>query len=242
MKHSLIFTVLFLCCFAVPSVHAQDEPEEAPARSRGGIVGAGGGVDGLWFFANTSVLNSELDAKGMPRLSENGMFMLGGHGYAYIIVVTNLRIGGMGAGGSLSETSVINGTLRKSELSTSFGGATIEYIFAFKRLHFAIGTLLGAGSNTITLTQGPAGQGTWAGSLSALRAEYTNSFFAWQPAATIEYDINPFTVLSLTGGYFGSSGDTWTLNEEFDPPDVPDLKLGSGFVRLRLTFGLFIGE
>jgi len=75
-----------------------------------------------------------------------------------------------------------------------------------------------------------------------LRAEYTNSFFAWQPAVTIEYDINPFTVLSLTGGYFGSSGDTWTLNEEFDPPDVPDLKLGSGFVRLRLTFGLFIGE
>src|SRR5512145_225517 len=146
MKSLFLFLILAIGLTGISTTaFAQDEPEEAPARYRGGIVGAGGGVDALWYFFDATVLNSELVKKGMPQLSESGMFMLGGHGYAYIIVVPDLRIGGMGAGGSVSETTIENNVLSKSKLSTSFGGVTIEYVFAFKRLHFAIGGLLGGG-------------------------------------------------------------------------------------------------
>ena len=56
-----------------------------------------------------------------------------------------------------------------------------------------------------------------------------------------EYEVHPFIVLGVTGGYFGGSG-SWELDESFDMTAMPDFHFESPFLRVGLTFGLFLGE
>ncbi|MAT40078.1 MAG: hypothetical protein CL946_10795 [Ectothiorhodospiraceae bacterium] len=250
MKRAFLIIASLLLVFSSATSFAQDDEEQPRRSSRGsgGIFGAGGGPSGAWYFINTDVLNSSLTDKGMPELSTDGMFLFGGHGYAYIIIVPNLRIGGIGMGGSMSETNVDDGTFNRSELAVGFGGVTLDYTIPFGRFHIAIGTMLGAGSYTLTLTRGPNTDKSWEDLFgdplipSDSRLEMINGFFAYQPALTVEYDISPFIVASLKGGYFGTAGDTWELNGEFEVNEVPEFDMNNAFVRLDLTFGLFIGE
>jgi hypothetical protein len=249
MRYIALLLVL-LIGFA-PQALAQDEymdppTEEAPS---GGIFGAGGGVNGIWYFVNANELNQSLQLKSMPELSTDGMFMFGGHGYVYIIVIPNFRIGGMGASGSMSESIIENGMYKSSELSTTFGAFTMEYVIPFGQFHIAIGMAVGGGSNTLTLTRGNNIAKTWDKILPSTpdgfedsRLELINSFFAYQPTLTFEYDLNPFTVLSLSGGYYGASGDDWKLNDEFTVESIPEFSFNNAFIRLQMTFGLFIGE
>jgi hypothetical protein len=125
---------------------------------------------------------------------------------------------------------------------------TIEYVIPFGRFHIAVGGMLGAGSHTLTLTDGNRlADKSWNGlfpstpdAATERRIELSSSFFTWQPALTIEYEVHPFMVLGLTGGYFGGSG-SWRLNEYVDMEEMPDFKFESPFIRLGLTFGLFLG-
>lgn len=252
MKHAIPIITLLLLLTSCSSLRAQGEGEQ-PVRKRktsGGIVGIGGGVTFSWYFLNTKELNAELALRAFPALSEDGLFFMGGHGHAYIIFIPNVRIGGMGAGGTLETTSTSNGVSRSTKLSTSFGGVTLDYVIQFGRFHIALGGLVGMGRNTLALTMASDGAKDWAeiflppapNDAAGYRHEMTQSFFTYQPALTIEYDISPFIVLGLSGGYFGVSGDSWELNEAFPLRNVPDFKFSSPFVRAVLTVGLFIGE
>lgn len=246
--HPAILLLAALLC-AQP-LHAQDvddfESDPAPTRSAGGIFGAGGAVTPIWFMPNMDVTNAELARLGFPALPDGGMFMLGGRGYAYIIIVPNLRVGGMGAGTSVTAERT-SGSLREaSSMSTAFGGVTLEYVVPFGRFHLAAGGLLGGGSRTLTLQRAPVGDKSWPGAPGAPVGEeyrvYANSYLAWQPWLTAEYEISPFVVAGLTGGWYGTSGSTWTLNDHFPVSGMPDFKSDGPFVRLDLTIGLFIGE
>lgn len=255
---------LLLRMFIVPGVcPGQDEgDEEQPVKTArySGMFGIGGGVSPIWMFTRTEALNAALTGRGLPEIPKDGMFLLGGHGYAYIMIIPNVRIGGMGAAGSQTverivsypanpgdPSSAVQAWLDRTSISTGFGGVTIEYVFPFRRLHFAVGALLGAGSSTLTLTHLLDGDRTWRAPVShptgtEYHHVYENAFFAYQPMVSIEYLFSPFTVLSLTGGYYGSSGTSWTLDDAFTVTDMPDIRIGGPFVRLGLTFGLFIPE
>ena len=252
---SLLAIICFLITVSTFSGLAQsDEDELQPVKSPkySGTFGIGGGVVPHWYFVGTDRLNTALMSKNFPALPTHGMFLLGGHGYVYIMVIPNLRIGGMGAGGSFSaeradpdpglpDVSWYN----RSEFSTSFGGVTIEYVFPFKRVQVAIGGLLGGGSYSIALTHLREGARPWNGtdfSGSESRHQYSNAYLAYQPTLTVEYIVSPFTILSVTGGYYGASGSAWTVDDAFPVSPMPDLKLAAPFVRLGLTFGLFIPE
>ncbi len=245
-----IMTAVLIILLGVPGLAQQeddwDDFEELPETetSGGGVLGFGGGISGTWHFMDIGILNSELQLKGFPALPTEGMFMFGGHGYIYIVVVPNLRVGGIGAAGSFSATETSNLIYRSVELSTGFGGATIEYVFPFKRFQIAVGGMLGGGSHTLTLTRTPDADKSWPllPSSGSTRDKYSNAFFAWQPQLTLEYMIHPLAMLSLSGGYFGTSGNKWELNDHFDVADVPDFKLGKAYVRLALTVGLFMPE
>ncbi len=247
-----VLTVLLLMLLLVPSAFAQDDEdfEIRPNRRQrgGGIVGGGGGITPTWHFLNTADLNTALGAKGLPQLEENGLFLFGGQGYAYIVIIPNLRVGGMGYGGGIETRRDVDGQYQSTRLDVSAGGVTLEYVIPFGRFHVALGGMLGGGSYTLTLTQSDNSAKNWGGLFPSTpasavdsRHELTSSFFTWQPALTMEYEVHPFIVLGVTGGYFGGSG-SWELDENFDLAGMPDFKFESPFLRVGLTFGLFLGE
>lgn len=250
MKYGLAL-LLFLLSFS-GIIHAQEEDEDyRPARrdKSGGIIGGGGGIAPTWSFINTDVLNAELAAKGLPVLSEDGMFMFGGHGYAYIVVIPNLRIGGMGYGGSMETRRDQGGRYQSTRLDVSAGGVTLEYVIPIGRLHFAFGGLIGGGAYTLTLTETDNTAKTWGslfptspGSAVDSRHELVNSFFALQPTFSLEYELHPFIVAGLTAGYFGTVGDDWEMDDNFAVLNMPKFDMSGAFVRFGLTFGLFLAE
>ena len=252
-----LLTALLLFLLIVPATHAQDDEdfEIRPNRRQrgGGIVGGGGGVIPTWHFLTTKDLNRALAPMGFPALDEQGMFVFGGQGYAYIMLIPNLRVGGLGYGGSMEATlqPMTRGYLepyRSTKLSLSAGGVLLEYVIPFGRFHIAFGGMVGGGSYTLTLMEASVLPKTWGGlfpsspgSESDTRHELRSSFLTWQPSLTLEYEVHPFIVLGLTGGYVGGSGD-WELDETYPISGMPDFAFESPFLRLGLTFGLFLGE
>jgi hypothetical protein len=242
------FLLIVLAAALQATAIAQEDESQAPERPHiGGIVGGGGGVSPAWYFVNTRELNSALAALGYPSLPESGMFMMGGHGYAYIVIIPNLRIGGIGAGGVFEASSFADGDpwRRTSLLSASFGGVTLDYVIPFKRFHIAIGGVLGAGSYQLTLRREPTASIDWdktTSDMAGTQQILTSNFFAWQPALALEYDLLPYLVVSGSAGWYGSSGSSWTLNDAVTVLNVPEFKFGGPFIRVCLTAGLFIGE
>lgn len=247
-----VLTVLLLLFLFVPGAMAQDDDDielRPNRRARGGgIVGGGGGVTPAWHFLNTVELNGALGAKGLPQLDEQGLFLFGGQGYAYVMFVPNLRIGGIGYGGSTEARRDADGRYQSTRLDVGAGGVLLEYVIPFGRFHIALGGMLGSGSYTLTLTQGDNTGKTWDGLFPSSptaavdsRHSLKSSFFTWQPSLTLEYELHPFIVLGLTGGYFGGSGE-WELDENFPVSGMPDFRFESPFLRLGLTFGVFLGE
>ena len=107
----------------------------------------------------------------------------------------------------------------------------------------------GGGSFTLTMTQAENTTQGWGGLFPTdlenntdARQVLESSFFTWQPTLTLEYEIHPFVILELTGGWLGGTADEWELNEHFTVEGMPDLDLNGGFARIGLTFGLFLGE
>ena len=81
-------------------------------------------------FVDVKEINNFLIAGSAAPLKENGVCLAGGGGAAYIIVVPNLRVGGLGMSGSISSTSVdVTGLRRDAKLNVGFGGVTVEYVF-----------------------------------------------------------------------------------------------------------------
>jgi hypothetical protein len=247
-----LLTVFLLSLLFVSSAMAQDDEdfEIRPNRRQrgGGIIGGGGGITPTWHFLNTTDLNSALADKGLPQIKEGGLFLFGGQGYGYIVIIPNLRIGGMGYGGGLETRRDVGGLYQSTRLDVSAGGVTLEYVIPFGKFHIAVGGMIGGGSYTLTLAQGDNVGKTWDGLFPSSptssvdsRHELVSSFFSWQPSLTMEYEVHPFLMLGLTGGYFGGSG-SWQLDDNFDMLSMPDFKFESPFVRLGLTFGLFINE
>jgi hypothetical protein len=69
--------------------------------------GAGGGFIPGWYIPNVDPLNDQLKAIGAPELSTGGLFTTGGGGFIYPGIIKNLRVGGLGFGGSKSEDGKI---------------------------------------------------------------------------------------------------------------------------------------
>ncbi|MBL0174497.1 MAG: hypothetical protein IPP94_04375 [Ignavibacteria bacterium] len=246
----VIHAIVFLMLVAALPLRAQSdsdwvqEPEPIQGGG-GGIIGFGGGVSGSWAFMNYAEFNTAISAQGFPAFSSDGMFLFGGHGYAYIIIVPNLRIGGMGAGGtrqSVSGATAANGNMYSStRLTTSFGGVTLEYVIPMRRIHIAIGGLIGGGSHTLTLTRASLDDLRWP--LAGVhRDELTQSYFAYQPWLSLEWEMHPLATLALTGGWSGASLGDWTLDGTHTISGMPDFKLDRAFVRLGLTVGFFLPE
>lgn len=121
----------------------------------------GGGFTPGWFFPSFDGINNKIEQLGIPKLSNSGFFATGGTGYISLPMLKNVRIGGMGLGGSTSEKSTVNGLNREAQYSMSMGGFTIEYSFPFvPNVALSAGLIIGGGNVTVKLYQN-SGAAEW---------------------------------------------------------------------------------
>lgn len=239
---------VLLCAFAFSPSFAQEEPIP-PKRSKSAKIGGLGGFTPGWLFVDVKEINNFLQAgKGAP-LKDNGVFLTGGGGAAYIMVVPNLRVGGMGMGGSISSSSLdASGLRRDAELHVGFGGVTFEYAVSLME-HFdvAFGTMLGTGGIDITLRQNSGGQSTWTGeqgflggtgNVSNNTRKLSGSFFIFAPSLNFEYSVLSWVGIRLGATYVGMAAPSWKVDGEYELLGVPSKVSGRGFM---INAGLFVG-
>lgn len=246
---SILLPSLMLASLAFSQTEDQYEPVPPPKASQGKIGGGGGYTPG-WLFMDVDALNATIVAAGGTPFDGGRMMMQGGQGYAYLLLVENLRIGGMGMSGtrSTSRLETATNTRRDVELSVGYGGVTLEYTLPIvPRLDITVGTLLGGGGMSLTLRRDNGSSKEWGdiwgetgGSQDA--AEFSRrlegSFFTFQPSVTLEFAILRWLGLRAGAGYLGMSGGSWKLDDTYELLGVPDEINGKGWM---INTGIYIG-
>jgi hypothetical protein len=238
MNEKLFLIIIILSC----NLFSQDKKYfDAP-------FGGGGGYTPGWIFVNLDELNKQLVGFGSGQLSTSGFYTSGGAGFIYIGFVPNLRIGGMGFGGSTSESALLDGFEREAIYHISGGGLTVEYTLPFiKNTAVSLGVVIGGGSIQIELYRN-AGNFDWqslwseisdvSDSSSNVSRKLNNNFFFLTPTINIDFPLDRFVSIRLGCGYQIAMGNTWTVENDKPLSNVPSDLNGNGFF---IQSGIFLG-
>lgn len=221
--------------------------------------GAAGGVSPSYVFPNLDALNVKIKSIGLPELS-NGMFLFGGGGYAYIMIIDNLRIGGIGLSGSQTKSDRVNVWLktfvdREVRYNFGFGGLTVEYTLPFvKNIALSVGAIIGGGSQSIEIHHNSSPyswEAAWpkpVDPISSYSPEYNpgvstqikNSFYTISPTINLDVPINRFIALRVGTGYVMNFSSDWKINNDQNIVGVPkDLSSNNFFIQTGIYFGFF---
>lgn len=212
--------------------------------------GAAGGFTPMWIMPKLDVLNESVQDFGLDKLSTSGFFGTGGAGFAYIMFIENLRVGGMGFGGSTSESSSIGNVNKEVKYSIGIGGFTAEYTLPFiKKIAVSPGIVIGGGSIEIDAYRN-SGNFEWGEiwtelnneeeTVDDISREMSNSFFTLTPTLNIDIPITRFIAFRIGGGYIFTLGDSWEIENGRDLMNVPSEISGNTFyIQTGLFFGFF---
>jgi hypothetical protein len=236
MKKILI--ILLLGLIIKPESNAQTNKYfDAP-------FGGGGGFTPAWFTPNVDPLNQKLQQLGIPELSKNGIFTTGGGGYIYIGFIKNLRVGGMGFGGSTSESTTSGGINYETNYSIGGGGLTVEYTLPFiKDIGVSVGAILGGGSIDIEFFKNSSSY-TWDNILNEnpnnTMERLTNNYWIVTPTLNIDIPVYRFVALRIGTGYQFAIDGEWEVNNNQIITSVPDdLNGNSFFIQIGIFAGFF---
>jgi hypothetical protein len=210
--------------------------------------GGGGGFVAGWHIPNVDPLNLKLKGSGIPELSTSGVFTTGGGGFIYIGFIKNLRIGGMGFGGSTSSSTKVGTDILEANYSLGGGALTIEYTLPFiKNIGVSVGANLGAGSLSVDLYRNN-GNFNWenifneinSGTTSSISRKLSNNYWMFAPTLNAEFPIYRFIALRVGVGYQLTFGGDWKTDNDQTISGVPtDLKSDGFFIQAGIFAGFF---
>lgn len=239
MKYFL--TLILTFTFSIFSYPQTNKYFDAP-------FGGGGGFIAGWQIPNVDQLNIKLKEVGIPEFSSSGMFTTGGAGFLYIGFVKNLRVGGMGFGGSTSKNISINNINREVIYSIGGGGITIEYTLPFiKNIGVSVGGILAAGSLSIELYRND-GNFSWNNiwndinnvSTSNVSRRLENNYWIFSPTLNAEIPFYRFLAFRIGVGYQLSFGNSWETENGQSITGVPSgLKSDGVFIQAGILAGFF---
>jgi hypothetical protein len=216
-------------------------------------VGLFAGYTPGYLFVDTAPINTYLQGAGGEPFSDGGMYLHGGGGAIYIMVLPNVRVGGMGMSGSTITSKLVNGVRKESELSVGMGGLTFEYVYTLGgKLDMALGSMVGWGSTGLTLRQNIGTEKSWStewgtfgsgnyqngAQIVDVRRDMRGSFFTLVPSVNFEYAPLSWLAIRLGASYVGMFFPSWTLDTEYDLKGVPSDIKGSGFM---INGGILLG-
>lgn len=212
--------------------------------------GGGIGYVPAWYVPNVDPINTQLKQIGMSELSASGFYSSGIAGFLYLGFVKNLRLGGMGYGGSLSTSQIVSNENREVIYDLSGGGVTIEYTLPFvKDFGISVGAAIGVGSLELDIYRSTGNftwEGTW-GELSdpnissdSFSRKLKNSYWMFTPTLNFDYPIYRFVTLRLGVGYQIAFADEWTVDNDQPITGIPsDLNSNSFFIQSGIFIGFF---
>jgi hypothetical protein len=205
--------------------------------------GGGGGFVAGWHIPNVDPINLKLREIGIPEFSSSGMFTTGGAGFIYIGFVKNLRVGGMGFGGSVSTSTSISNENFEAIYSIGGGGLTVEYTLPFvKNIGISVGAILGAGSLSIEYYKN-AGTFDWEHiweESQNVSSRIENNYWMFSPTLNVEVPVYRFVALRLGVGYQLTFAGDWQAENGQSINGVPsDLKSDGFFIQAGIFAGFF---
>lgn len=229
------------------NIYAQ-EGEDVGWVARFGIAG---GISPTWFFPNLDQVNQEIKEAKLKELSTSGMTLWGGGGYAYIMFVDNLRLGGIGLGGTTSTSGTVDGYNKEVKYNFGFGGLTVEYTLPFiKYVGVSIGAIIGAGSQSVEIYQSNTNH-TWNNIWDKVQQDgiimtddvsdkISNSFLLFAPTLNLDVPVNRFIALRVGAGYTFTFNNDWEVNNGRNIGDVPNnFDADNFFIQTGIYFGFF---
>lgn len=235
------------------TTRAQEEPIP-PRRAQMAKVGAVGGFTTSFLFMDMGPINDFLNGAKMGRpLSNSPVFMDGGSGAAYIMIIKNFRVGGIGVAGSTT-ASVLDGATgirRDVTVRAGYGAVSLEYVVPIlQHLDFVGGIQLGTGGIDIIVRKSDGASITWTGEQSWLGSDngnagtttrtLTGKFLIWVPTVSFEYSFLGWAGVRVGASYVGMSSPSWQLDSNYDVLNVPTAVSGKGWtINLALLVGTF---
>lgn len=212
--------------------------------------GGGIGYVPAWYIPNIDPINSQLNAIGMSELSSSGFYSSGIAGFLYVGFVKNLRVGGMGYGGSLSTSQMVDNENREVIYDLGGGGVTIEYTLPFiKDLGISVGAAIGVGNLELDLYRNSGNfnwEETWGeysnpdSATGSFNRKLKNSYWMFTPTINLDYPIYRFVSLRLGVGYQITFADEWTADNDQPVAGIPsDLNSNSFFIQSGIFIGFF---
>ncbi len=242
MKKTAIIA-LTLLLFTGRAAMAQDE--EVGLLSK---FGFGGGFNAIWLMPDLGDLNKMMPAAGIDNFSNSGFMGYGGSGYVYLMVIDNLRIGGIGFSGTTARTGFKDGFNKEADYSLGLGGVTLEYTLPFvESIGVSVGGIIGVGSSSITIYQNKEAFNwgdIWneasdpAKNTQNISRKLTNTFFTVAPTLNVDIPISRFASFRVGGGYIFSFGENWKGDNSIQVNGVPSSLKGNSFF---IQTGIFIG-
>lgn len=208
--------------------------------------GGGGGYSPGWIIPDTHPLNQQLKTLGIPELSTSGFYTSGGAGFIYIGFVKNLRVGGMGFGGTNSESVSLPSENREVVYSMGGGGLTLEYTLPFiKDLGVSLGAIIGGGAISVELYRNN-GQFSWAniwdeignGQSNNVSRTLINNYWIFSPTLNIDIPVYRFVLFRIGAGYQLTFGGDWEADNGQPLSNVPSDLNGNNFF---IQSGIFVG-
>jgi len=209
------------------------------------------GVSPIFIKPDLTPMKQMLENFGTPDLGGSGILGYGGGGYAYVMVIKNVRIGGYGFTAKVSKSANINGLKREAEYSYGGGAFTIEYTLpSVKNIGVSFGAMIGGVSSELTLSQFNTDY-DWSNfwkefdsknsSSRNLTHKLSNSAFTIAPIVNVDVPFNRFMALRIGGGYVVSFGSSWKVDDRYDIATVPpSLKSDSFFIQIGIFVGFFV--
>ena len=246
----LLLVIFATVVTAMAQIDTEEEPIPPPRKSFGPKFGGAAGFTQNFLFLDISPINQILAANNFAPLNGSAMFMKGGQGYGYIMLVPNLRVGGMGGSGTRLSTSysLSDHTRRDLELSAGFGGVTVDYVFpVLPRFDIATGVFLGMGGMSFTLRRDDGAQKLWGtewsqlgttGAVYNVTTKLLGTFFVVQPNVNFEFAILRWLGIRVGAGYMGMFGNNWKVDDNYDLLGVPDNINAKGWM---INGGIFLG-
>jgi hypothetical protein len=254
------FMILIVVLCAVQIVSAQE------ARYYDAPFGGGGGFTPGWIFPKFDELNTQLKRFDVPEFSNGGFFTTGGAGFIYLGFIKNLRVGGMGFGGSKSvsgsspmpilidksfdknSSQAVQDNINKEvDYSIGGGGLTVEYTLPFiKTFGISLGAVIGSGSIQVDIYKN-TGTFSWdnvwtdlVNPFSSLNTHRTikNTFWFFTPTVNVDIPFLRFMIFRVSGGYQVTFANNWKIDNDQSLSNVPSGLNGNCFY---IQTGIFIG-
>jgi hypothetical protein len=232
--------IIIFCIFS--TYFAQSESQVGWIAKFGGA----GGFTPIILFPNFDDVNMNITKLGMNKLS-GPIYAWGGGGYVYVMIIDNLRLGGIGFSGYQSESCKLNGFNNEVVYSLGGGAATIEYTFPFvKNMALSAGVMIGVGGIDVDIYQNSGTsnwQNMWDNVINNTKDDnkfykLTNSFFMLSPTLNLDFPITRFIALRGGLGYQFTFGSNWEIANGQKLNNTPSGLNGNGFM---IQTGIFIG-